>query len=494
MTPCVPLSHTTLNALRSEISIPRYDRSSLTGGILHIGVGNFHRAHQATYLDRLFQTGDNLDWGIIGASVQAEDAARREDLIGQDCLSAVVELDPAGYTASICGSMIDFLPIDGSAIVAALVRPEIRIVSLTITEGGYFIDEGTGGFDIGHAGIQADIENPNRPGTVFGILVAALAQRSAAGLPPFTILSCDNIPHNGAVTRQSLLGLAEVTAPHAVDWIADRVQTPNGMVDCITPAAGERERELVEREFGLFDRSPVICEPFRQWVLEDRFSNGRPPLEQVGVEFVTDVAPYELMKLRILNGGHAALAYAGALLGYHYVHDAMRDQLVRAFVDRLIRREIIPTLTPIFGVDFHAYLASVLERFSNPRIGDTIPRLCLDGSNRQPKFILPTVNERLAARESISGLALEVALWCRFCTGTRDDGSPIAVEDEEAERLMENARRADTEPSAFLGMTDIFGSLSSNRTFADSFSSALEKLKNRGAVGALEAYVNGGLQ
>lgn len=489
----IALNNRSLVRLPLDISIPRYDRSSLTAGILHIGVGNFHRAHQATYLDRLFQNGDDLDWGIVGASVRPEDEAKRACLAHQDYLSTVVELDPAGYKASICGSMIDYLPIDGRSIISTLARPETRIVSLTITEGGYFIDDETGGFDVDDPKIKADIDNRSQPRTVFGILLAGLERRHAAGLPPFTILSCDNIPHNGEVTRQALVGLASVTSPHLVGWIEDAVCTPNGMVDCITPAVSDREKAMVEKEFGILDSSPVVCEPFRQWVLEDDFSAGRPALERVGVDFVADVAPYELMKLRILNGGHAAVAYAGALLGYHYVHDAMRDRLVRAFVDRLVRDEIIPTLTPIFGVDFHAYLASILERFSNPRIGDTIPRLCFDGSNRQPKFILPTVNERLAAEQSVAGLALEVALWCRYCSGARDDGSPIVVEDENAERLTENARRAESEPGAFLGMSDIFGTLSSNPVFSENFSLALGRLKDQGAVGALDSYVSGNL-
>jgi mannitol 2-dehydrogenase len=249
---------------------------------------------------------------------------------------------------------------------------------------------------------------------------------------------------------------------------------------------------LAVSEFGIEDASPVVCEPFHQWVLEDRFTAGRPALEKVGVEFVTDVAPYELMKLRILNGGHATIAYAGALLGHHFVHDAMGDPLIRAFLEKLELDEIIPTLPPIPGVDFHTYLASVMERFANPKIGDTIPRLCLDGSNRQPKFILPTLSDRLNAGLGVDGLALEVALWCRYCAGRRDDGGPLTIEDENAERLGEAARRAEHDPAAFLSMTDIFGPVGGNVTFAAAFTRALKALYRDGIAKTIDSYANGG--
>lgn len=487
----VKLCDANLEALPERVARPNYDRSNLSPGIVHIGVGNFHRAHQATYLDRLFQANSDHDWGIIGAGIRPEDIERREDLLAQDCLTTVVELDPTGYRASVCGSMIDYLPIGPIAIVSALARPEVRIVSLTITEGGYFIDDKTGEFSIDHPEIRADIENANRPESVFGILFAGLRLRRQEQLPPFTIVSCDNIPNNGDTTHKALVAYANCIDPDIAKWVADEIATPNCMVDCITPAAGARESSLVTDNFNVKDAHPVVCEPFRQWVIEDRFSAGRPALERVGVEFVNDVEPYDLMKLRVLNGGHAAVAYAGALLGYHFVHDAMDDPLLRAFVDRLARDEIIPTLTPIPGVDFHAYLRSVLERFSNPEIGDTIPRLCRDGSHRQPKFILPTLAARLSAGQPIEGLALEIALWCRFCLGESDDGSPLVVEDENAKQLFAAAQRADSEPAAFLAISDIFGSLGENRVFAESFARALQLIRRAGTVHALECYLSG---
>lgn len=490
----IRLNRDTVGHLPANVAVPRYDRAAITPGILHIGIGNFHRAHQATYLDRLFNAGVDHDWGIVGAGIRPHDARMREKLQRQDWLSTVIELDPAGYTATVCGSMIDYLPVESKVLIEALGRPEIRIVSLTVTEGGYFIDARTGGFRTDHPDIIRDMENPANPQTVFGILLAGLELRRARNLSPFTITSCDNLPENGRITRQALIGLARAKSAPMAAWVTSEVAFPNSMVDCITPATGDRERALVADEFGIEDSSPVVCEPFRQWVLEDHFTAGRPALEKVGVEFVASVAPYELMKLRILNGGHAAIAYAGALLGHHFVHDAMRDSLIRAFVERLERQEIIPTVPPIFGVDFHAYLASVLERFANPRIGDTIPRLCLDGSNRQPKFILPTIVDRLSAGLTIDGLALEVALWCRYCAGKRDDGSPITVDDENAVRLRQAACQANDDPAAFLAMTDIFVPVGGNEAFAAAFSRALRALRRDGTAATLQTYVNGGLR
>ncbi|OOY91688.1 mannitol dehydrogenase family protein [Solemya velum gill symbiont] len=484
------LNNDTLGSLPSSVSVPRYDRGAITPGILHIGVGNFHRAHQGVYLDRLFNKGLSHDWGIIGAGIMQYDAAKRELLSRQDWLSTVIELDPRGYTARVCGSMIDFAEISSQALVRAMMTEEIRIVSLTITEGGYYIDPETGGFNANHPDIRSDAANGGEPGTVFGAIVTALKIHQSAGMPGFTVMSCDNLPHNGDVTRRAVLGMAELIAPELSGWIEENVTFPNGMVDCITPATGDRERAMVEEKFGIDDPGIVVCEPFRQWILEDNFCQGRPALEEVGVEFVQDVSPYELMKLRILNGGHAAIAYPSALLGVHYAHDAMGTPLVQAFLERLETEEIIPTVPPVPGVDFNQYLDKTQERFSNAEIGDTIPRLCLDGSNRQPKFILPTIADRLEQGLPVNGLALEVALWCRYCAGTDDSGKPLSVDDEKAERLQKNAQLARSEPKAFLGMSDIFGNMGSNEAFVSQFSDALGSLWENGTEATLQSYVS----
>lgn len=483
------LNEAALQNLSENVAVPTYDRSALKAGILHIGVGNFHRAHQALYLHELFSLGEDLDWALVGAGIKAYDVAMRERLQQQDWLTTVVELDPNGFTAKVCGSMIDFVDIDRQAVIERLSSPEIRIVSLTITEGGYFLDERTGGFDHNHPEIIHDVKHPDAPETVFGVLIAAIQKRRENGVAPFTVMSCDNLPENGVIARQAVLGLAMDLSPQLHAWIEGNVSFPNSMVDCITPATSDRERLMVKEQFGIIDAAPVACEPFRQWVMEDKFPNGRPALEKVGVQFVSDVAPYELMKLRILNGGHAAIAYPSALMGHHFVHDAMADPLVEDFLAKLETSEIIPTVPSVPGVDFLEYLAKIRERFSNTAVGDTIPRLCLDGSNRQPKFILPTIMERLAAGKSVDGLALEVALWCRYCSGTDDAGNAINIVDEKVARLTEHALRAKDNPAAFLEMTDVFGPLGENAIFAAAFSQALNSLWSNGTKATLQAYL-----
>jgi mannitol 2-dehydrogenase len=467
----------------------------LRPGILHIGVGNFHRSHQAVYLDDLFNSGRDLDWALVGAGVRAGDAAMRQALKAQDWLTTVVELEPGAYRARVTGSMVDFVPVgtDGSAIVRALDDPALRIVSLTVTEGGYCIDPATGAFDPEHPDILRDAAHLDAPTGVFGVLAAALRRRRDRGAPPFTVLSCDNIPHNGAVARAAVAGLADKVDPGLAAFVRERVAFPSGMVDRITPATSDRERALVAERFGLADAWPVFCEPFRQWVLEDHFPAGRPRLEEVGVTFTPDVAAYERMKIRILNGGHAAIAYPAGLLGIHYVHDAMADPLVRGFLDRLETDEIVPCVPPVPGVDLEAYSRLVAHRFSNPEVGDTIARLCQDGSNRQPKFILPSTRDRLEAGADITGLALVSALWCRYCAGTNDAGAPIAVDDPNAGRLTPAARAAKDDPAAFLALRDIFGDLADHPLFRTRFGAALDSLWRDGTRATLRAYLDGQL-
>jgi len=484
----IDLNAAALGRLPDAVKGPGYDRNTLSAGIVHIGVGNFHRAHMAVYLDRLFATGEGHDWAICGAGVRPGDAKMRDALQKQDWLTTVVELDPAGLSASVTGAMIDFTEIDSAALVERMSDPAIRIVSLTVTEGGWFVDARSGGFDENHPDIRHDATNPDSPKTAFGMILAALKQRRAAGDAPFTVMSCDNLPENGHVAKQTVVGLAKLSDADFASWVASNVAFPNTMVDCITPATSDRERALVRDRFGVTDAAPVVCEPFRQWVLEDNFPQGRPALEKVGAEFVEDVAPYELMKLRILNGGHAAIAYPSALLGHHFVHDAMADPRIVAWLAALETREIIPTLAPIEGVDFEAYRRKVAERFANPEIGDTIPRLCHDGSNRQPKFVLPVIRDALDAGTNVDGLALEVALWCRYCAGTDEEGNAIAPNDDNAEDLKRRALAAKDDPAAFLSNETVFGDLGERPAFADAFARQLRALWSDGVAATLDRY------
>ncbi len=488
------LSQDALTRLGEKVKLPQYRQGDLSGGIVHFGIGNFHRSHQAVYLDDLFNTGSDLDWGIIGAGVLPSDAAMRDKLGAQDWLSTVVEQDDGHLAARITAPMVGYLPVgNAQAIVNTLADPAVRIVSLTITEGGYFIDPASGEFDPDNPAIVADSNDISNAKTVFGMIVAGLVRRRDEGTTPFTVMSCDNIPGNGHVTECAVRGLAGLVDGGLAEWIGDNVAFPNSMVDRITPATGDRERTILNEQFGIEDNWPVFCEPFRQWVMEDKFPAGRPALEKVGVTFVEDVAPYELMKIRILNGGHAAIGYPAALMDIEYVHEAMAEPLIRGFLAKLEREEIIPIVPPVPETDLGAYFAKVEERFSNPRIGDTVARLCLDGSNRQPKFILPSTADRLAAAMEVNGLALVSAFWCRYCAGTSDSGRIIPPNDESAARLKEAALAAKSNPDAFLALSDIFGEVGKSSVFRATFSRMLETVWRDGARTTLTKYLSGTL-
>jgi mannitol 2-dehydrogenase len=484
------LNAETLPQIAATASVPKYSRGSLSAGIVHFGVGNFHRAHQAVYLDSLFNLGLDHDWALVGAGVRANDADMRAKLLGQDYLTTVVEQEADATSARVTGAMVDFLPVgDIATISETLADPKVRIVSLTVTEGGYYIDPASQRFDADHADIVADSVNPEAPKTVFGLILLGLQLRKERGLQPFTVMSCDNIPGNGHVTQNAVAGLAELINPALAQWVREAVAFPNGMVDRITPATGQRERDALEQQFGITDAWPVFCEEFKQWVLEDHFPTGRPALERVGVQFVPDVAPFEHMKIRILNGGHATIAYPAGLLDIHFVHEAMEHKLIRAFLEKVEREEIIPVVPPVPDTDLGDYYKLIERRFSNPKIGDTITRLCLDGSNRQPKFILPSAADRLAAGQSVTGLALVSALWARYCYGESDSGKVIPPNDPSWDRLTKLAKAAKADPKAWLSMTDIFGPLASNEAYVAAFTRALSSLWSRGTKATLEAYL-----
>ena len=487
------LSLATLAEAAKTAAIPAYERASLKAGIVHFGVGNFHRAHQAIYLDDLFNAGSDHNWAIIGAGVLPSDAAMREKLAAQDFLTTVVEQDNNKTAARVTAPMIDILPVgEPAVIIAKLADPEIRIVSMTITEGGYFIDA-SGKFNPAHPAIAADGQNPSAPKTVFGLIVAGLKARKDKGIEPFTVMSCDNIPHNGVVTANAIVGTAKLSDPAFADWIKANVSFPNGMVDRITPATSQREIDFLKENFGIEDNWPVYCEEFKQWVLEDKFPMGRPALEKVGVTFVPDVTPYEHMKIRILNGGHATIAYPAALMDIHFVHEAMENDLIRAFLAKLENEEIIPIVPPVPDTSLADYFKQIEHRFLNPKIADTIPRLAQDGSNRQPKFILPSTLDNLSQGRDVVGLALVSALWCRYFFGKSDSGKEIVFNDASADRLHEAAVKAKDDPAAFLVFDDIFGDVAKSELFRKRFAHALKTLWEKGTKETLQLYLDGKL-
>lgn len=486
----IKLSDTVLNTLSHQISVPSYNRADLTAGIVHIGVGNFHRAHQAMYLHQLFEQGLAHDWAICGAGIKSFDDVMRNKLAQQNWLSTVVELEEGNIVAHVCGSMIDFVDVDAAKIIQTMTQDNIKIVSLTITEGGYFIDPDNGEFDVEHPEIQADIQAPEAPVTVFGIMIEALKIRRENGSRAFTIMSCDNIPHNGDVTKKAILGLAELIEPGLARWISENVSFPNSMVDCIAPMVSAESIDRIEHLFGVTDNAPVLCESFRQWVLEDNFVNGRPALEEVGVQFVDDVAPYELMKLRVLNGGHAALAYPAGLMGIELVHDAMANQTITAYLEKLMTDEVIPSLPEVQGIDVHDYLAIIKQRFSNPEIKDTIQRLYQDGQNRLPKFILPTICDNLDDARSVNGLSLVIALWCKVCMLAHFNMSGIVLLGDDNQAIIDAALKASDTPETFIGMSQVFGALSQSPELLSRFSFWLAMIHKDGVEPTLQHYIN----
>ena len=455
------LNQLSMHSLPPAVAIPSYDCRSVTPGIVHLGVGGFHRAHEAVYLDDLMGQGIGQRWGICGVGLRPADAAMRDALVPQDCLYTVVTRSAEGDDARVIGSLVRFLFAleETEAVLDTLAAPETRIVSLTITEGGYNFNQATGEFNAEAPDIRHDLQHPAQPVSVFGYLAEALDRRRRTGLPAFTVLSCDNVPQNGDMARLTLLAFAALRDLALHDWIAARVAFPNSMVDRITPQTTDADRAMVRDEFGIEDAWPVVCEPFRQWIIEDTFSNGRPPLERAGAQFTSDVHPYEMMKLRLLNASHSAMGYLGFLAGYQYIHEVMADDLFIDYIRRLMDSEVTPLLAPVPGIDLAEYKATLLTRFANPTIKDQVTRICLDGSSKVPKFLLPSLHEALAVGGPTILLTLALAGWFRYLRGEDEQGRPYAIDDPRADELQALARQGGTDPRPLLALTDLFGDL-----------------------------------
>lgn len=475
----------------TTVSTPSYDRDTSSVGIVHFGYGNFHRAHQAMYLDRLMEAGADSDWGICGVGVLPQDEPMRDVTNAQDCLYTLVLRHPDGsLDGRVVGSTLEYLfaPENPTAVIERLVDPAVRIVSLTVTEGGYLKNPATGAFDATNPGVVHDLAHPDEPRTAFAYIVEGLRRRRVAGITPFTVLSCDNLQGNGTYARQAVVGYAALKEPELAAWIEASVAFPNCMVDRITPATTDSDRTAVRETFGIDDRWPVPGEPFTQWIIEDRFPSGRPALETVGVQFVDDVTPYELMKLRLLNAGHQALAYLGAPLGYEFVDETMCDDRIRRFFEQYMRREVTPTLGDLPGIDLEGYMNTLVERFSNPHMRDTLVRLATDGSNRLPPFALPVLEQNLAAGRSITFGATLFAAWAQYWQligegGLSNDRIPP---DERAKQMRDAALAQAVNPTAFIEQTDLFGPLAQNPVFRAAFLAARGALVDKGVHGALD--------
>ncbi len=486
------LSNAALGCLPNGVAGPTYDRAAITPGIVHIGLGNFHRARQSWYLHRLMLQGEALDWGIVGAGVRPGDGVQRQRLAAQDYLTTLIELDPKGRSAEIVGSMIGFATVeeDNAALIAQMADPAIRIVALTVTEGGYYIDPVTKAFDADHPDIQFDVAHPDRPRTAFGAMIAALRKRSAEGAGPFTGLSCDNLQGNGSILHQTVVSLARLSDPDLADWIDTNCSFPNSIVDCIVPATGPKEMELA-RGFGIDDAAPVTHENFRQWVIEDDFCAGRPDWDKVGATFTDDVHAYEAMMIRILNGGHQLIADAGEILSIEYISDCMAHPLIGDFFRKVARDEIALQVEAVPGMVPEAYVDLIDRRFSNPQIIDTVRRVAFDGSSRQTGFILPTLRHALAKGDAMDGLTLSQAIWARMCEGTREDGTAITPNDPIWDDLTVAARAAKADPQVWLNQRALYGDLSENEAFSGRFQHWLSLIFSDGLEAALRSYLTG---
>jgi mannitol 2-dehydrogenase len=485
------LNASNLPNLPDELPAPSYDRTALRTGIVHFGVGGFHRAHEAMYVDRLMSDGKALDWAICGVGVMPADRRMQQVMDAQDGLYTLVVKSPDGsLEPRVIGSITEYLyaPDAPDAVVEKMASPEVRIVSLTVTEGGYNFNAVTGEFVADNPDVQHDLQPGAAPRTTFGLITAALARRRERSVPPFTIMSCDNIQGNGHAARRSFVAFALLRDPDLGKWIDETVEFPNSMVDRITPVTTDDDRAEVRSRFGVEDAWPVVCEPFTQWVLEDAFNSGRPPFDEAGVQVVADVEPYELMKLRLLNASHQALCYFGYLAGYRLVHEVAQDPLFAGFLLAYMDREATPTLEPVPGIDLGAYKHQLIERFSNAQVKDTVARLCAESSDRIPKWLLPVIRHNLDTGGEIDRSVAVVASWARYAEGVDEQGEPIEVVDRLKDTLVATAQRQiKDEPLAFIADRDLFGDLIDNDRFVATYRTMLDSLHEKGARATLEA-------
>jgi mannitol 2-dehydrogenase len=483
------LNAANLNLLDPQILVPKYDRQKVGQSIMHVGVGGFHRAHQALYADDLFNQGGDSRWGYCGVGLLRHDARIRDVMISQDCLYTLVQRSVEGDKARIIGSIVNFLfgPDDPQKVVEQMASPQTRIVSLTITEGGYYIDQSTGDLDEKNPDIQYDLAHPHEPRCSFGYLLEALDRRRTRGLAPFTLMSCDNIQSNGEVAKKMLTAFAELRDPVFRNWLDENCIFPNSMVDRITPATTDEHRTLVKEKFDIDDGWPVMTETFKQWVIEDHFPQGRPAWESVGAQMTTDVLPYEKMKLRLLNASHQALCYIGMLLGYQLVHETMGDRDIRRLVEKMMDDEVTPLLSEVPGVDLPDYKKTLIERFANPAIRDQLSRIGIYGSSGIPKFVLPSIQEQLQRGGTIKLLSFTVASWFRFLTGLDESGKEMPMLDPMAETLRERAKVAGKDARRLLAMREVFSEdLANSPAFVKQVTDTLQSFYEEGARSTLE--------
>lgn len=511
------MPHSTEGALRlnsqnlpkitqNNVTASNYERKNVKHGIVHVGVGGFHRAHLAAYIDKILSQFQLSDWTICGVGLTPWDVAMRDALAPQDNLYTLLERGAGGSSAHVIGAITEYIfaPGNSEQVIAKMAHPDTHIVSMTITESGYFYNENTHELEAENPDIKADVAGNEAPRTFFGHVYEAQARRHAAGLKPFTVLSCDNMQKNGSITRAMLLSFARLKDTKIAEWLEKEGAFPNSMVDRITPRTSDADKELLVKEFGLEDAWPVVTEPFMQWVLEDKFCDGRPPFEKVGVQVVKgvhEVEEFEMHKLRLLNASHTALAYLGYLAGFKYVDEVLADPTWNKYISDMMHKEVKPLLPAIPGVDIDKYCQTLMERFSNPTLKDEIARLCIGGSGKLPQFIMPSVAEQIMRADNgvpkddaqLHRLTLAVAAWFRYLTGIDESGAyfTIRAQDEPAiEDLQAKAREGGKEPTVLMNIKNLFGDdLRDDERFMTTLTDALHSLYEVGAKETLAKFV-----
>jgi len=467
-----------------SVRLPDYSSDAVSSGIVHLGIGAFHRAHMAAYVDSLLKT--NPDWAIVGASLRRPDT--RDALAPQDFLYTLAIRDASGTSARIIGAVRDVIDANThrAELIETMAHPSTRIVSLTVTEKGYCYAPATGELDETNPDIVHDLAHPASPISAPGIIVAALKLRHERGLIPFTVMSCDNLPSNGRTAGRIVRRFAALLGDERFAGYVNTVSFPSTMIDRIVPATTDADREIVNKIIGLEDAWPIMTEPFTQWVIEDRFPAGRPPFELAGAQLVEDVEPFELMKLRMLNGSHSTMAYLGYLAGHQYVSEAIADPGIHKLIHGLMTDEVIPTL-PMPRSDLEAYRDQLLARFANPALRHRTWQIAMDGTQKLPQRLLGTIRDRIEAGEPFTRLALGVAAWMRYVTGLDEKGQPIDVKDPLSARLRQLADAAGGDPEQLatnlLTVTEVFGpDLPSSQPFRDTVTNHLKSLLEIGAA------------
>lgn len=469
-----------LSSLPKDVSIPSYDRNLINTSILHIGVSNFHRSHQAYYIHELIDKYKELDYGICGVDLLDSDRKTYNILKDQDGLYTLYTKETNGsHKAKIIGSIVEYFfgPENPLAVIEKMANPDIKIISLTIAEDGYHLNEITGEFDINHPEVTEDIKNPFSPKTVFGYLTQSFKLRKLRNLPGCTILSCDNIKSNGDTMKQSLFNYVSKTEPDLLDWISKNTSFPNTMVDRITPITNSKDIQTLKEDFFIDDQLPVVCEPFSQWVIEDKFIHDKPAWDKVGVQYTDNIAPFENLKLRLLNASHTILGILGTLHGYKTVYEAANDEDFMFFLKTFLDNEVTPTLTDTDKESIENYKNNLVSRFQNPHINDQLFRICQQSSAKIPLFILPTVKYQLQNEKNVKEAAFIIAAWAKYNDGLDDNDMPYDIIDAMSGRLIRTAALSIQNPLKFIEIKSIFDDLSENETFTSYYLDAFTQLR-----------------